>query len=74
MVSEKLEAKNPELKGLITSLMTGKIKDAKSIEKFLISKDPTKAKEIKKTLKDGDLKKKLEKLKDIQSQANNIFG
>ena len=74
MMSEKLDSKNPELKGMITSLMSGKIKDVKSIEKYMASKYPNKAKEIKKAIKDSDLKSKLEQLKDMQSQANNIFG
>tara|TARA_R110000803_G_scaffold184332_1_gene246700 strand:+ start:230 stop:487 length:258 start_codon:yes stop_codon:yes gene_type:complete len=74
MVSDKIESKNPELKGMVNALLSGKINDAKSIEKFLISKSPSKAKEIRKSLKDSDFKSKLDKLKDIQSQANNIFG
>ena len=72
-LSSKLDAKNPELKGLVSAMLNGKIKSAESIEKFLLKKDPSKAKEIKKAMKGQDIEGKLDKIKNSISQFEKII-
>ena len=70
MLSEKIESKNPELKGLVSGVISGKIKSPKSIEKYIASKFPDN-KDALEEIKKQDIKGKLDKLKDIQSQFEN---
>ena len=72
-LSAKLDAKNPELKGMVSAMISGKLKGAKSIENYLIKKDPSKANEIKEAFKKQDIKGKINKIKTNIKDFENII-